>query len=103
MSAPDSLAASSADTLKASPTVSVALPEARRQELRRTALADLAAVHAMVAATEKLVLTEVENEKLQTIRGLIEQAQAPLVREENQPEANLAHKARQLGEELPSP
>ena len=79
----------------------MALPEGKRRELRRTALADLAAVNSMVAATEELILTEAESEKLQTIRGLIELAQAALEREDIQAVANLAHKARLLGEELP--
>jgi hypothetical protein len=103
LSAPDTLAVVSPDTLTTSPTVSVALPESRRRELRRTALSDLAAVNSMVAVTEQRILTEEENQKLQTIRGLIEQAQAALEREDIQAVANLAHKARLLGEELPPP
>lgn len=99
--APDTLAIASPDTLTVSPTVSVDLPEERRRQLRRTALADLAAVNSMVAATEQRMLTEAEDEKLQTIRGLIEQAQAALNRKDIQAVANLAHKARLLGEELP--
>lgn len=103
ISVPDTLALAPPDPVTASPTVSVALPEARRRELRRTALADLAAVNSMVSATEQRILTEAEDQKLQTIRGLIEQAQAALERKDIQAVANLAHKARLLGEELPPP
>ena len=98
----DTLADHSPDTLAVSP-VSVALPEAERRALVIASVADLQRVTAVVAAAEQRGLTEAQNEKLRTIRGLIEQAQEALLREDLRAAANLAHKARLLGEALPPP
>ncbi len=86
---------------KPAPSVSIDLSDKERRSLLRVARDDLAVAMARVESAARRSRTPGEGKELETVRGLIEQAQAALDREDLQAAANLAEKARILGEKLP--
>jgi hypothetical protein len=85
------------------PSVSVALPEEERLQLRSAALADITAADIALSGLGPRALTEEEKQTVETIRGLMDQARHALSGEDIQAAADLARKARLLADKLPKP
>jgi hypothetical protein len=85
---------------EAPPSISVALPEEQRDRLERIARAEIAMAESIIDRIAPRLTADKDREKLQTVRGLVEQTHAALDREDNQAAANLAHKAKLLATEL---
>lgn len=85
------------------PSVSVALPEEERMQLRNAALADITQADIVLSGLSRRSLTQEEKRSVDTIRGLMDQARDALVKEDIQAAADLARKARLLADKLPTP
>jgi hypothetical protein len=100
---PDStLAGEEPDTVETGITISLDRPQEQEEQLRQEVVSNLARATALVEAAASRVRTPEDREKIETVRGLIEQAQAALGRGDQQAAANLSHKARLLAAELPN-
>jgi hypothetical protein len=95
----DSLPAES-DSVEAEVTISLERPQEDDQELERQVLQELREANSLTVAAAREVKTAEEREKVETVRGLIEQAEAALDRGDIQAAANLSHKARLLASDL---
>ena len=98
-------AASATDSTGQEPlSVSVALSDVERSQLRTACLGDLAAAETLLSTASSHAATqEQERERLETVRGFITEARSALEKEDVRAAANLAHKARVLAEAIATP
>ncbi len=82
------------------PSVSIAMPEEQRARLERLTRAELGMADRITTEIAPRLKSDADLEKLQTVKGLIEQSHAALDRDDIQSAANLAHKAKLLATEL---
>lgn len=97
---PETLEEPSITLAPSPPAVSIALPEEKRERLERLARAEMGIAERITTQIEPRLTSDKDQEKLKTVRGLIEQTHAALDRDDIQSAANLAHKAKLLATEL---
>jgi hypothetical protein len=85
-------------------SVSVALSDAEKSQLRTACLGDLAAAESMLSsAASRSGGREADREKLETARGFVTEARSALDKGDVRAAATLAHKARVLAETITTP
>jgi hypothetical protein len=93
----------STEVLTEPPSVSVALPEEQRLQLRTAALGDITQTKTILSGLKPNALTDKERQTVDAITGLVEQALGALLQDDTQAAADLAHKARLLADKFSRP
>jgi hypothetical protein len=99
---PDTMLAATPDTIPEEVLISVERPWTDRILLRDQVLAELAESDSLLLLAQGQTRSAEDRERLATVRGLIDQAQAAMERDDLDAAANLSHKARLLADELPA-
>jgi len=98
--------AAPADTIKAVEqpplSVSVAMTEKEREQLRTVCIGDLAAAELIINRLSPRANGTASRQEIETVRGFVTQSRAALESDDIRAAATLAHKARVLAEDMAS-